>query len=194
MIKIGITGSLASGKTTASQILSYRRGPLFSADKIVKKLYKDENFKRLLSKKFNIKNDNFIKKNLKKIIFANKKNILKLEKIIHPQVRINMKKFTNKNKNKKLLFYEIPLLIESKLMKYFNIIIFVKAKRNLRLKRFKSNNGDEKLFNMLDKKQLNDKKKVKFCDHLVVNEKNLKILKKKLLNIIGKYDRNFFRH
>ena len=194
MIKIGITGSLASGKTTASQILSYRRGPLFSADKIVKKLYKDENFKRLLSKKFNIKNDNFIKKNLKKIIFANKKNILKLEKIIHPQVRINMKKFTNKNKNKKLLFYEIPLLIESKLMKYFNIIIFVKAKRNLRLKRFKSNNGDEKLFNMLDKKQLNDKKKAKFCDHLVVNEKNLKILKKKLLNIIGKYDRNFFRY
>jgi len=194
MIKIGITGSLASGKTTASQILSYRRGPLFSADKIVKKLYKDENFKRLLSKKFNIKNDNFIKKNLKKIIFANKKNILKLEKIIHPQVRINMKKFTNKNKNKKLLFYEIPLLIESKLMKYFNIIIFVKAKRNLRLKRFKSNNGDEKLFNILDKKQLNDKKKVKFCDHLVVNEKNLKILKKKLLNIIGKYDRNFFRY
>ena len=194
MIKIGITGSLASGKTTASQILSYRRGPLFSADKIVKKLYKDENFKRLLSKKFNIKNDNFIKKNLKKIIFANKKNILKLEKIIHPQVRINMKKFTNKNKNKKFLFYEIPLLIESKLMKYFNIIIFVKAKRNLRLKRFKSNNGDEKLFNMLDKKQLNDKKKVKFCDHLVVNEKNLKILKKKLLNIIGKYDRNFFRY
>ena len=70
MIKIGITGSLASGKTTASQILSYRRGPLFSADKIVKKLYKDENFKRLLSKKFNIKNDNFIKKNLKKIIFS----------------------------------------------------------------------------------------------------------------------------
>ena len=194
MIKIGITGSLASGKTTASQILSYRRGPLFSADKIVKKLYRDENFKRLLSKKFNIKNDNFIKKNLKKIIFTNKKNILKLEKIIHPQVRINMKKFTNKNKNKKLLFYEIPLLIESKLMKYFNIIIFVKAKRNLRLKRFKSNNGDEKLFNMLDKKQLNDKKKAKFCDHLVVNEKNLKILKKKLLNIIGKYDRNFFRY
>ena len=194
MIKIGITGSLASGKTTASQILSYRRGPLFSADKIVKKLYRDENFKRLLSKKFNIKNDNFIKKNLKKIIFANKKNILKLEKIIHPQVRINMKKFTNKNKNKKLLFYEIPLLIESKLMKCFNIIIFVKAKRNLRLKRFKSNNGDEKLFDMLDKKQLNDKKKVKFCDHLVVNEKNLKILKKKLLNIIGKYDRNFFRY
>ena len=35
MIKIGITGSIASGKTTASQILSYKRGPLFSADAVV---------------------------------------------------------------------------------------------------------------------------------------------------------------
>ena len=59
MIKIGITGSLASGKTTASQILSYKRGPLFSADKVVKKLYKDKHFKNLLSKKFKNKNDNF---------------------------------------------------------------------------------------------------------------------------------------
>ena len=42
MIKIGITGSLASGKTTASKILSQRRGPLFSADKAVKELYKNK--------------------------------------------------------------------------------------------------------------------------------------------------------
>ena len=188
MIKIGITGSLASGKTTASQILSYGRGPLFSSDQVVKKLYKNKNFKKLLSTKFNIKNDNFIKKNLKKIILGNKKNIKKLEKIIHPRVRIDMKKFTKKNKNRKMLFYEIPLLIESNLMKYFNIIIFVKAKRNFRLKRFKSKNGDLKLFNLLDKKQLNDNKKIKFCDYVVVNEKNLKILKIKLLDIISKYE------
>ena len=39
MMKIGITGSLASGKTTASRILSFKKGPLFSADVVVKKLY-----------------------------------------------------------------------------------------------------------------------------------------------------------
>jgi len=188
MIKIGITGSLASGKTTASKILSYGRGPLFSADKEVKKLFKDKNFKKQLSRKFNIKNDNFIKKNIKKIILGNKKNIKKLEEIIHPQVRINMKKFTSKNKNRKLLFYEIPLLIESKLMKYFNIIIFVKAKRSLRLKRFKSKSGNKKLFDLFNKKQLNDNKKIKFCDFVVVNEKDLKILKKNLLDIVSKYE------
>ena len=99
-----------------------------------------------------------------------------------------MKKFTNKNRNKKLLFYEIPLLIESKLMKYFNVIIFVKAKKNLRLKRFKLKNGNQKLFGLLDKKQLNYNKKIKFCDHVVVNEKNLKILKKNLFDIISKYE------
>ena len=38
-MKVGITGSLASGKTTASKILSAGRGPLFSADAVVKKLY-----------------------------------------------------------------------------------------------------------------------------------------------------------
>ena len=55
MIKIGITGSIASGKTTASKILSHKNGPLFSADKIVKDLYKNNNFKKLLAKKFKIK-------------------------------------------------------------------------------------------------------------------------------------------
>ena len=84
MIKIGITGSLASGKTTASKILSFRRGPLFSADKVVKELYKNKKFKSLVSKRFKITNNNQIKRYLKKIILKNKDNIKKLEKIIHP--------------------------------------------------------------------------------------------------------------
>jgi len=188
MIKIGITGSLASGKTTASKFLSNKRGPLFSADSAVKEIYKNSSFKILISKRFKIKNNNQIKKNLKKIIFNNSAELKKLENIIHPLVRKKMKKFTVKNKNKKLLFYEIPLLIESKLMKYFNKIIFIKSKKQHRLKRFKLKNGDKKLFNLLNSKQMNDNKKVKFCDYVIVNEKNLKILKKKLSVIISKYE------
>ena len=188
MIKIGITGSLASGKSTASKIISTKRGPLFSADQAVKELYKNKNFKSLVSKRFKIKNNNQIKKSLKKLILKNKVNIKKLERIIHPLVRKKMKKFTVQNRNKRLLFYEIPLLIESKLMKYFNAIIFIKAKKQLRFKRFKSKNGDKKLFNLLNSKQMNDEKKIKFCDYTVVNEKNLNILKKKLLDIIIKYE------
>ena len=188
MIKIGITGSLASGKSTASKFLSSKRGPLFSADSTVKELYKNSSFKSLISKKFNIKNNNQIKKNIKKMIFNNSSDLKKLENIIHPLVRKKMKKFTAKNKNKKILFYEIPLLIESKLMKYFDKIIFIKSKKQLRLKRFKLKNGDRKLFNLLNNKQMSDKMKIKFCDYVVVNEKNLKILKKDLSTIISRYE------
>ena len=188
MIKIGITGSLASGKTTASKILSSRRGPLFSADKAVKDLYKNKHFKSLVSKKFKVKNNSKLKKSLKNLILKNKNNIRKLEKIIHPMVRKKMKNFTARNRNKKLLFYEIPLLIESKLMKHFNVIVFIKAKKQLRLRRFQSKSGDKKLFNLLNNKQINDVKKIKFCNHVVVNEKNLNILKKNLLVIINKYE------
>ena len=188
MIKIGITGSLASGKSTASKFLSGKRGPLFSADNAVKELYKISSFKSLISKKFKIKNNNQIKKSLKKVILNNSSELKKLEEIIHPLVRRKMKKFTLKNKNKKLLFYEIPLLIESKLMKYFDKIIFIKSKKQLRLQRFKSKNGDKKLFNLLNSKQMRDNEKIKFCDYVVVNEKNLTILKKDLSTIISKYE------
>ena len=68
MIKIGITGSLASGKTIASKILSSCRGPLFSADKAVEELYKNKHFKFLVSRRFRIKNNSQIKKSLKKLI------------------------------------------------------------------------------------------------------------------------------
>tara|TARA_A100001015_G_scaffold283861_1_gene349596 strand:+ start:26 stop:592 length:567 start_codon:yes stop_codon:yes gene_type:complete len=188
MIKIGITGSLASGKTTASKILSFRRGPLFSADKAVKEIYKNKHFKFLVSKRFRVKNNSQLKKSLKTLILKKKDNIKKLERIIHPLVRKKMKNFTLQNINKKLLFYEIPLLIESKLMKHFNVIVFIKAKKQLRLRRFRSKSGDKKLFNLLNNKQMNDIKKIKFCDHVVVNEKNLNILKKNLLAIISKYE------
>ena len=188
MIKIGITGSLASGKTTASKILSRNRGPLFSADKAVKELYQNKKFKFLISKKFKIYNDARLKRLLKKLIYKNKSNLKKLEKIVHPLVRKKMREFTLKNKHKKILFYEIPLLIESKLMSFFDVIIFVKTKRELRLRRFRAKRGDKKLFDLLNSKQMIDKKKIKFCDYVVVNEKNLKTFKKNLLNVILKYE------
>ena len=188
MIKIGITGSIASGKTTASKILSHRRGPLFSADKTVKRFYKNNNFKKLLIKEFNIKKLSNLKKLLKDKILSEKKSIRKLERIIHPMVRKEMKKFSILHKKRKKTFYEIPLLIESKLMKFFDVIIFIKAKKSLRLKRFKAKGGSAKLFVILNNKQLSDNEKVKHSDHLVVNDKNFNILKKKLISIIKLYE------
>ena len=187
MIKIGITGSIASGKTTASKILSYKRGPLFSADAVVNRLYKKSILQKLLKRKFNIKQHN-LKKTLKEIILQDNKQVKILEKIIHPFVRKEMKKFSINNQRKKKVFYEIPLLIESNLMKHFDIIIFIKAKKKIRLNRFLNKGGEKKMFNILNKRQFSDIKKAKFSDHIVANEKNLNILKKKLFAIIDNYE------
>ncbi len=184
MKKIGITGSLASGKTTASQILTGRKFPLFSADKIVNSLYSKKNIKSILFNKFKITKNSNLKKNIRKRILENKRNIKKLEKIIHPIVRKEMYKFLIKNKEKRLVFLEIPLLIESKLMKNFDTIIFIKAKKSIRLKRFIKKGGDKRIFNTLNDKQLSDVKKAKFSDIIVVNDGNFKIFKKNLLDII----------
>ena len=184
MIKIGITGSLGSGKTTASKLIAKGRGPIFSADSEVKKLYKEKKFQYLISKKFNIKKNFNLKKELKKKILSKSIYIKRLEKIIHPIVRKKMFKFFNKNKHRKFLFCEIPLLIESTLMKYFDKTIFIKSSKKIRLKRYILSGGDKKLFFLLDKKQFKDTKKMAMCDYVVVNNTSLIILKKKLSNII----------
>jgi len=188
MTKIGITGSLASGKTTASTIISKNRGPLFSADKAVKLLYKRRDFKKLISKKLKVYSDKKLKAEIKKKIINNKKNIRILERIIHPLVRQQMFTFSKRYKNKRLLFFEIPLLVESKLMKYFDVIIFIKSKYSLRMNRYLLNGGNKKLFLKLDKSQLEDRKKLKFCDHIVVNNTSKSVLRRKLLAIIKKYE------
>jgi len=188
MIKIAITGSLASGKTTASRIISNRNGPLFCADECVKKLYSKLSFKKVLKKKFNIRSNLETKRFIRDKVLKEKGALKKLGKIIHPIVRKKMFFFLKKNKNKKLLFFEIPLLIENKLTKYFDVIIFVKANKNIRLKRFKLRGGDKKLFSILNKEQLKDSKKAKLCDHIVVNNKSFLILKNKLLNIMKLYE------
>ena len=73
-----------------------------------------------------------------------------------------MKRFQNKNRKNKFIFFEIPLLIESKLMKNFDIIIFIKARKSLRIRRFINKGGNKKLFSIFDKKQLSENKKIKF--------------------------------
>ena len=136
MIKIGITGSLASGKSTVAKMISSRKYPLYNADTAVKKIYKTNVFKTKVFKKFKLKNKKNIKNKIKKIISSDKKYLNDLEKIIHPLVRKQIIKFTKKNRGKKFLIFEIPLLIESKQMQSYDKIIFVNSRKDLRLKRY----------------------------------------------------------
>ena len=188
MTKFGITGSLASGKTTASQIVSKKSNLLFSADKVVKKLYKKKYFKKIIATKLKISINSNFKSSIKKKLYQDKQVLKKIEKIAHPLVRKEMKAFLKKNKNKKHSFCEIPLLVESNLMNYFDVVIFIKSKKRLRLKRYKAKGGTTELFKLLDKQQQKDKQKIRYCDYVVVNNSSLTILKKKLFNIMKNYE------
>ena len=186
MIKIGITGSIASGKTTVARIFAGTKHPLFSADQEVKKIYKQKIFKSIIAKKFKLKNRKNIKSKIKKIIFKNKSSIKQIEKIIHPIVRKQMRIFLKRNKKNKFVFLEIPLLIESRLMKSYDIIIFVNSRRKIRLKRYLKRGKNKNLFKLLNKKQLSPKKKMKFCHYVINNNGNLKKLKKTVKSVQSK--------
>ena len=186
MIKIGITGSLASGKSTVAKILASKKYPLFDADKAVKKIYRTNIFKKKILKKFKLKSKNNVKNNIKKIISKNEKLLKDLEKIIHPIVRKQIINFLKSNKKKKFVIFEIPLLIESKLMKNYDKIILVNSRRDLRLKRYLKRGNTRKIFNLLNKRQLSPAKKIKFCDYVINNNGSLKLLKKNIKNIMIK--------
>ncbi|MDC3152134.1 dephospho-CoA kinase [Pelagibacteraceae bacterium] len=182
-MKIGITGSLASGKSSVAKILSKNKNLLFSADQVVKNLYFNNKFINKIKKKFNIKNKN-IKNEIKSKLIKKEISLKELGSTIHPYVRSKMKEFYRKNKKKKIIFFEIPLLIESKLMGFFDYIILVVAPKKERLKRYLKNGGEKNMFLLLDKNQIPAKKKVKFCDYLIVNNKSKNVLKKNVNGII----------
>jgi dephospho-CoA kinase len=187
MIKIGITGSLASGKTTAAKIISKNKYPIFSADKSVGEIYKNKFFLKKLIKKFHLKKNTQVKLQIKKLIINDKINLKKLENFIHPIVRVAMKNFKAKNKSKKFLIFEIPLLFESNLKKNFDLTIFISSSKKKRLNRYLKKGGNKKVFKILDKRQMKPKKKISLSDIVIKNENTLKRLKEKIKIIISEY-------
>ena len=186
MIKIGITGSLASGKSTVAKLISLNKYPIFSADNAVKTLYKKRIFTKKIQKQFHFKNTRNLKNKIKNLIKKDKKILKKLEMILHPLVRKEMGAFIKKKKNNKITIFEIPLLIESKLTRYFDFIVFVGAKKNIRLRRYIAKGGNKKIFTILEKRQEKPSKKIKISDHVIYNNKSIKNLKRNIKMVLNK--------
>ncbi len=188
MTRIAITGSLASGKSTVAKLISGNKYPIFSADKIVKELYKKNFFINITKRKFHFKNTKNLKEKVRNLIKNNKKSLKQLELIIHPFVRKEMRNFMRLKKNNKNQIFEIPLLIESKLKKYFDIVVFVGAKKKIRLKRYVAAGGDKKIFTILEKRQDKPRKKIKMSDYVIYNNKSIKNLKKSVKFFMNNYE------
>ena len=190
MIIIGVLGEIGSGKSLVSKQFGY---PVFNADNDVNKIYsKSLNCYKKLKKKFPkyIKKYPIDKKKLIRAILDNKKNLKKIVNIVHPIVRKKMKNFIKRNKKKKIVLLDVPLLIENKLNKKNYILIFVDAKRsdiNLRLK--KRLNYNRKLVSRFRKLQAPLSVKKKMSNYIIKNnfklptlKKRVKLIKHKILN------------
>ena len=189
MIRIGIIGDIGSGKSYVAKQFGF---PVFNADTEVNKIYKKNRkcFKKL-KKTFpnHIFSFPIKKKELSRAVSENKNNVKKINKIVHPEVRLKMKKFLKKNKKKKIVVLDIPLYFENKINKKEDIIVFVDSKKsqiNSRLK--KRSEFNSKIFNKFKNIQLSAHIKKKKSNFIVKNnfrnvslKNNVKILKKKIL-------------
>ena len=190
MIKIGIVGDIGSGKSFIARQFGC---PVFDADKEVSNIYKENNncFKKLKKKLPNfIKSFPVKKKELKTAVLDNKNNLKKIENIVHPEVQKNMKKFIKLNRNKKILIFDIPLLLENKIYnKKKLVLVFVDAKKkDINKKLRKRKNYNEKIIKKLRKLQLPLETKKKKSNYLIKNDfkrsnlkKRVKMLKTKIL-------------
>jgi len=191
MIRIAVLGDIGSGKSHVAKQFGY---PVFNADNEVTKLYKKSRkcynkLKKALPEyivSFPVK-----KIEISKAIIADQYNLKKIIKIVHPEVRSNMNNFIKKNKNKKLIILDIPLLMENKINKKNDILIFVDAKKKEINKRLKKKfNINLKIVEKFKKLQLPVELKKQQSDFIIKNnfrnnsiKKNVKkVLEKILLN------------
>ena len=189
MIRIGIIGDIGSGKSYIAKQFGF---PIFNADLEVSKIYKKNRkcFKKLKRTFPNhIHSFPIRRKELSQVVLKNKKNVKKINKIVHPEVRLRMNKFFNKNKKKKAIILDIPLLLEGKINKKSDILVFVEAKKKEINKRLiKRHNFNLKIFKKLKKLQLPLEIKRRKSNFIIKNNfrslstrKNVKILKNKIL-------------
>ena len=126
-ISLGITGKIASGKSTVLKILKDKGFKVFSADEEVARLYTLESVKKGLISIFGeaVLNDNLTisKPYIKNAIFNNLELKKKLEEYIHPLVKHSIQSFISKNKTEKLIIIEVPLMFEQKIYTLFDYIL-----------------------------------------------------------------------
>ncbi len=187
MIRIGILGDIGSGKSYVAKGFGC---PVFNADQEVAKLYKKNRktfhkLKKNLPKYFHKFPIN--KNEVTNAILANKNNLKKIVKIVHFEVRKKMNIFLKKNKNKKMVILDVPLLLENKINKKNDILVYVQSRRADVLKRLKKrSNFNLKLFNKFKSIQLPLDYKKKKSQFIIINNFTKRSVKNSINKIIKK--------
>ena len=186
-IIIGITGRIASGKSSVLEYVKSKGYSCISSDDIVAILYQTnrDTYQKIQDKlgvKFN--SDHVEKDVLREHLIKHPKDKSKLEKIVHPMVYEYIKEWVN-NQDDGLLFIEVPLLYESKMQDYFDFIIALDIDLDKQQERIKKRN--ESSYNQLLLINGNNSfdNYSRICDFLISNNKDIKELRKNIDKVIN---------
>ena len=188
MIKFGILGDIGSGKSYVAKCFGY---PVFNADDEVANIYKKN--KKVFYKLRKILPDYIhsfpINKNeIINAILSNKNNLAKIIKIVHLEIRNKMNIFLHKNKNKKIVILDIPLLLENKINDKKDILIFVESKKSeVKKKLKKRKNLNQELLKKFKDIQLPISYKKKKSQFVIKNNFTKKSVKDGIKNILKQF-------
>ncbi|MDC3101800.1 dephospho-CoA kinase [Candidatus Pelagibacter sp.] len=189
MIRIGILGDIGSGKSYVAQSFGY---PVFNADHEVSKLYQQnrkvyQKLKKLLPKYIN--EFPIDKIQLSKAILANNSNLKKIVKVVHKEIRLKLRYFLKRNKNKKFIVLDIPLLLENNINEKNDVLIYVDSQKTDILKNLKKRkNFNKKIFKKFKEIQFPLDYKKNSSDFIIKNEFTKKSVNVGVLKILKKLE------
>lgn len=175
-MKIGITGGIGSGKTTACQVFEVLGIPVFYADNAAKSLmHTDKLLRQDIIDGFGndayFENGELNRKHISSIVFNDDEQLAKLNALVHPAVFRAFDIWANEQKGVSYVLKEAALLFESDSYKMCDQSILVKSTEELRIRRIiqrDNSTADEVKLRM--NRQLPDEKKEKLADHIIVND------------------------
>lgn len=185
MLKIGLTGGIGSGKSTAAKYFTKLRVPVIDADKIARKLLTPNTkiYKKALShfgKEFLTPRKTINRKKLRDLIFSNKKERIWLEKLLHPAIQQKMHQLVTKTKAPYCILMA-PLLFETKFPLKTDRILAIDCWKKDQIKRSRNrDNGSLKEIQTIIKTQINRASRLRKSDDIIHNTSTLDNLKKEV--------------
>lgn len=142
MLAIGLTGGLASGKSTVASMFARLGAKVMDADRIAYEMTKPGGrcFKPIVKKfgKGILSKKRIDRRKLAAIVFADKNKLKQLERIVHPVVQNEIREKIQQEKRRgehKLMVIEVPLLFESGINRDVDLTIVVKSKTSQQIQR-----------------------------------------------------------
>ncbi len=146
-MNIGITGSIACGKSTVSDYLITKGYTIIDADKLGHVALTSNDVKRKLAEKFGdeiLENNEISREKLAKLVFGNDDNLKILNSIIHPKIKELILKLQEEHKHEELVFLDIALLYEANFVDLVEKVAVVYVDKDVQLERLMTRNSFSK--------------------------------------------------